>query len=59
VQVSAFDAAGRRCAVIHSGRMPAGAHSLPFDTRRLPNGVYFLRFEAGADIRSSRLVVSH
>jgi hypothetical protein len=39
--------------------MPAGAHSLAFDTRRLPNGVYFLRFEASAETRSARLVVSH
>lgn len=59
VQVSAFDAAGRRCAVVHSGNLPAGTQSLTFDTRRLTNGVYFLRFEAGADTRSSRLVVSH
>ncbi len=59
VQVSAFDAAGRRCAVVHSGRMPAGTHSLALDTRRLANGVYFLRFEAGTDTRSARLVVSH
>jgi hypothetical protein len=59
VQVSAFDAAGRRCAVVHSGSLPAGAHSLAFDTRRLANGVYFLRFEAGADTRSARLVVFH
>jgi hypothetical protein len=59
VQVSAFDAAGRRCAVVYSGRMPAGAQRLTFDTRRLANGVYFLRFEAGADTRSARMVVSH
>jgi hypothetical protein len=59
VQVSAFDAAGRRCAVVHSGRMTAGTHRLTFDTRRLANGVYFLRFEAGTDRSSSRLVVSH
>ena len=59
VQVSTFDAAGRRCAVVHSGTTPAGAHSLTFDTRRLANGVYFLRFEAGSDTRSARLVVSH
>jgi hypothetical protein len=59
VQVSAFDAAGRRCAVVHSGMMTTGAHSLPFDTPRLANGVYFLRFEAGADTRSARMVVSH
>ena len=59
VQVSAFDAAGRRCAGVHSGSLPAGTQSLTFDTRRLANGIYFLRFEAGADTRSARLVVSH
>lgn len=59
VQVTAFDATGRRCAVLHSGRMTAGAHTLPLDTRRMANGVYFLRLEADADARSSRLVVSH
>ena len=59
VQVTAFDATGRRCAVLHSGRMTAGTHTLPLDARRMANGVYFLRFEAGTDTRSSRLVVSH
>ena len=39
--------------------LAAGAHTLPLDTRRLANGVYFLRFEAGTDTRSARLVVSH
>jgi hypothetical protein len=57
-QISAFDATGRRCAVVHSGRMAAGTHSLAFDTRPLANGVYFLRFEAGAEHGSARLVVA-
>jgi hypothetical protein len=58
VQVTAFDAAGRRCASLFSGRMKAGRQTLPLDTRRLANGVYFLRLEAGAEKHSSRLVVS-
>ena len=29
--------------------MKAGNQTLPMDTRRLANGVYFLRLEAGAD----------
>jgi hypothetical protein len=59
VRVTAFDAAGRRCASLFSGRMKAGMQTLPLDTRRLANGVYFLRLEAGAATRSARLVVSH
>jgi len=58
VQVTAFDATGRRCASLFSGRMKAGAQTLSLDTRRLANGVYFLRLEAGAATHSTRLVVS-
>jgi hypothetical protein len=58
VQVTAFDATGRRYAVLHSGKMTAGVHTLPLDTRRLANGVYFLRLEAGTEKHSTRLVVS-
>jgi hypothetical protein len=58
VQVTAFDAAGRKCASLFSGRMKAGRQALPLDTRRLANGVYFLRLEAGTTRYSTRLVVS-
>jgi hypothetical protein len=58
VQVTAFDATGRKCASLFSGRMKAGAQTLPLDTRRLANGVYFLRLEAGTARHSTRLVVS-
>jgi hypothetical protein len=58
VQLTAFDASGRRCASLFSGRMKAGAQTLPLDPRRLANGVYFLRLEAGATRHSTRLVVS-
>jgi|GEM_PF-961965 len=59
VQVTAFDATGRRRAVLHSGIATAGAHTLSVDTRRLANGIYFLRLEAGTARLSTRLVVSH
>jgi hypothetical protein len=58
VQVSAFDAAGRKYTSLFSGRMKAGNQTLPLDTRRLANGVYFLRLEAGTTRHSTRLVVS-
>ena len=58
VQVTAFDATGRRCASLFSGRMKAGNQSLALDTRRLANGIYFLRLEAGTARHSTRLVVA-
>jgi len=58
VQVTAFDAAGRRCASLFSGRMKAGRQTFPLDTRRLADGVYFLRLEAEAATQSTRLVVA-
>jgi hypothetical protein len=58
VQVKAFDAAGRRCASLFSGRLKAGVQMLSLDARRLANGVYFLRLEAGTTTHSTRLVVS-
>ena len=58
VRVTAFDAAGRRCASLFSGRMKVGAQTLPLDTRCLANGVHFLRLEAEAATRSTRLVVA-
>ncbi|MCX6843251.1 MAG: T9SS type A sorting domain-containing protein [candidate division WOR-3 bacterium] len=59
VQVTAFDAAGRRRASLFSGRMNAGRQTILLDTRRLANGIYFLRLEAEAVTRSTRLVVTH
>ena len=47
VRLTTFDAAGRRRASLFSGRLNAGAQTMSLDTRRLANGVYFLRLEAG------------
>ncbi|HTW91599.1 MAG TPA: T9SS type A sorting domain-containing protein [bacterium] len=58
VRISAFDVAGRKYASLFSGRMKTGNQTLSLDTRRLANGVYFLRLEAGATTHSTRLVVA-
>ena len=58
VQVTAFDAAGRKYGIMYSGQMTPGARVLPLETSRLANGVYFLRLEAEAATHSTRLVVS-
>jgi len=43
VRVEAFDALGRRVAVLHDGVLTAGPHTLRFDAAGLPDGVYLVR----------------
>lgn len=58
VSLRVFDLSGRQVATVVNRRMEAGAHGVPFDTSRLPNGVYFYRLTAdGAEVTSKALVV--
>ena len=57
VRVEAFDALGRRVAVLAEGPHEAGRHRVPFDTSALPVGVYFVRFEAGGVVETERVTV--
>ncbi|HDR06356.1 MAG TPA: T9SS type A sorting domain-containing protein [Candidatus Coatesbacteria bacterium] len=57
VSVALYDTAGRRVMTVHSGTLPAGRHVLAFDASGLAGGVYLLRLEAGAAVRTTRLVV--
>ena len=43
VQVEAFDAVGRRVAVLHDGPLAAGVHALAFDTAALLSGITIVR----------------
>ncbi|MDX1419636.1 MAG: FG-GAP-like repeat-containing protein [Rubricoccaceae bacterium] len=43
VRVEAYDALGRRVAVLHEGQLAAGPHELTLDGSSLPAGVYVLR----------------
>ncbi|WP_420455422.1 penicillin acylase family protein [Rubrivirga sp.] len=58
VDVSVFDALGRRVAVATSGLLPAGEHAVRLDTARLAPGVYVVRVVAGDAVQSRRLVVT-
>ena len=61
VDVRAFDISGRQVAVLASGRLAAGEHSLALAAGSLPNGVYFARAvvtDAGVrETRNARAVV--
>jgi hypothetical protein len=60
VDLSVFDAAGRRVTTIVSGDRPAGAHEVSWDGtdnsgRRVSAGVYFCRLEAGKETMTRKL----
>jgi hypothetical protein len=55
VRVEAFDALGRRVAVLLDGALGAGTHPLTLDASALPPGVYLVR-ATGAGLALSRTV---
>jgi hypothetical protein len=62
VSLALYDMEGRRVRTVSSGRMDAGVHQLPFDLRdtagrEIPNGLYFVRLEAGGRTLTSRLAI--
>jgi len=56
VRAEAFDALGRRVAVLHEGALPAGAHRLVL-ADGLAAGVYVVRATAGGEALARRVVV--
>ena len=63
VDVSVFDAAGRRVRVLAHGTLAEGRHSLAWDARdargsRARAGLYFVRASDGSETRTQRLVIA-
>jgi len=63
VEVTVFDASGRRIRVLARGTHEAGRHALAWDGRdergsRARSGVYFVRANDGSTTRTRRLVVA-
>lgn len=61
VELSLFDAAGRRVHTLERGALPAGRHAVAWDGRdgggrKLPAGIYYLRLDAGG-FRATRRIV--
>jgi cytochrome c peroxidase len=57
VQLSMYDVAGRRVAVLVNGRQEVGDHSLTFSADDLPSGVYFLHLTAGSQTMTAKAVL--
>ena len=58
VRVEAFDALGRRVALVHDGVLPAGAHRLPLDVSGLAPGLYLVRVATGSATTAIRVTVA-
>jgi hypothetical protein len=56
VRAEAFDALGRRVAVLHDGPMAAGEHVLPWEAAGLPGGVYVVHVRTGDGEAAARRV---
>lgn len=56
VRVEAFDLLGRRVAVLHEGRLPAGRTTLDEIGEALSPGVYLVRVESESERQTLRLV---
>ncbi len=58
VRVEAFDALGRRVALLHDGPLSAGTHALALDAAALPAGAYVVRASGAGRTAAQRLSVA-
>jgi hypothetical protein len=56
-QVQLFDLNGSAVRSLQQGQLAAGPHQVNLATNNLPNGIYFVRVQAGQQIGVQRLVV--
>ena len=57
VDVRVYDVAGRMVATLMQGEQTAGFHEVSWDASALASGVYFVRMQAGSEMRTMRLSV--
>ncbi|MDH4211654.1 MAG: YCF48-related protein [candidate division WOR-3 bacterium] len=57
VRLAVYDLIGQEVAKLVDRQMPVGQHSITFDGRNLPNGVYFYRLNTGAATRTKMCVL--
>ncbi|MFQ5599498.1 MAG: beta-propeller fold lactonase family protein, partial [Candidatus Krumholzibacteriia bacterium] len=55
LRLDVYDVTGRRVARILDGPRSAGQHSVPWEARRLPGGVYWLRCEVDGEVSTARI----
>ena len=52
-----FDVSGREVATILNGRMEAGYHSVSWDARLMPAGLYICRLQTGSESKNIKLML--
>lgn len=58
VTLELYSVLGERVVTLADGERAAGWHLVRLDDARLPAGIYFLRLQAGRDVRNGKLVVT-
>ncbi len=57
-EITVYDTAGRAVAIVHSGDLESGSHSLTWDTSEVPEGIYMVQFiDPTGSISTGRVVV--
>jgi len=57
VSIKVYDVHGREVAAVQDEKFPAGEHVVRFDASGLPDGIYFLRVQAGSEAVTEKVVV--
>lgn len=58
IMISLYDAAGRKINTIYRGNSEAGSTELPFNTRNLPNGVYFVCIKYEDESLMNKIIIT-
>ena len=57
VNLSIFDLAGRKLEMVVEGNVSSGYHSIIWEPKELPSGMYLVRFEAAGFVQTKKLVM--
>jgi hypothetical protein len=57
VELVIFDIMGRRVVELAHGEFDSGSHRLAFDGTNLATGIYFVRFQAGSQLMTQKLLL--
>ncbi len=57
VTIEIYDILGRKIEMLVSGKQPAGSHTIVWEAKNVPSGVYFYRIEAGEYSQTEKCVL--
>ena len=58
VSLKVYDRAGRLVETLVDNSQDTGTHTVTWDARNVPNGVYFLRLEAEGQVANRKLILA-